>query len=142
MDKQKGFTIIELIVVIAIIAVLAGIVLVNVTQYINKAKVTAVKADMYSLNRAAADYFITNGTFNGICANSSGFSTVSVAVNKILGEFYCRDGAVNPTICTSSGVWAAEVRLPDNITYWCVDYSGKNENGNGNVRYGYICSCP
>ena len=46
MNKQKGFTIIELIVVIAIIAVLASIVLVNVTQYIGKAKDTAVKANI------------------------------------------------------------------------------------------------
>ena len=38
MNKQKGFTIIELIVVIAIIAILAAIVMVNVTQYINKGK--------------------------------------------------------------------------------------------------------
>ena len=34
MKNKKGFTIIELIIVIAIIAVLAAIVLVNVTQYI------------------------------------------------------------------------------------------------------------
>ena len=33
MKNKKGFTIIELIIVIAIIAVLAAIVLVNVTQY-------------------------------------------------------------------------------------------------------------
>ena len=43
---SKGFTIIELIVVIAIIAVLAGIVLVNVTQYINKSKDASIEADM------------------------------------------------------------------------------------------------
>ena len=38
MNKQKGFTIIELIVVIAIIAVLAAIVMVNVTKYIAQGK--------------------------------------------------------------------------------------------------------
>ena len=46
---SKGFTIIELIVVIAIIAVLAGIVLVNVTSYINKGKDAAVIANMRTI---------------------------------------------------------------------------------------------
>lgn len=49
MNKSKGFTIIELIVVIAIIAVLASIVLVNVTQYIDKAKDAAIKSDIASI---------------------------------------------------------------------------------------------
>ncbi|MEI7424687.1 MAG: prepilin-type N-terminal cleavage/methylation domain-containing protein, partial [Candidatus Staskawiczbacteria bacterium] len=47
MQKSKsGFTIIELIVVIAIIAILAAIVMVNVTQYINKSKDASVKVTM------------------------------------------------------------------------------------------------
>ncbi|MCX6721887.1 MAG: prepilin-type N-terminal cleavage/methylation domain-containing protein, partial [Candidatus Staskawiczbacteria bacterium] len=49
MNKQKGFTIIELIVVIAIIAVLAGIVLVNVTSYINKSRNAAVKGNLSTM---------------------------------------------------------------------------------------------
>ena len=48
MQKSKGFTIIELLVVIAIIAVLAAIVLVNVTQYINKGKDAAIKGNLTS----------------------------------------------------------------------------------------------
>ena len=48
MNKSKGFTIIELIVVIAIIAVLATIVLVNVTQYINRGKDAAIKGNLSS----------------------------------------------------------------------------------------------
>jgi prepilin-type N-terminal cleavage/methylation domain-containing protein len=47
--KSKGFTIIELIVVIAIIAILASIVLVNVTVYINKAKDAKVNSDVASI---------------------------------------------------------------------------------------------
>jgi len=51
---KKGFTIIELIVVIAIIAVLAGIVLVGVTQYINKSKGVAFRASVDGFIKAVA----------------------------------------------------------------------------------------
>ncbi len=65
MNKQKGFTIIELIVVIAIIAVLAGIVLLNVTGYINKGKNAAVQGNLANIITNAADYFSTNPTNSG-----------------------------------------------------------------------------
>jgi prepilin-type N-terminal cleavage/methylation domain-containing protein len=65
MNKQKGFTIIELIVVIAIIAVLAAIVLVNVTQYINKGKDAAIKGNLASIMTNAAVYFSDNSSEHG-----------------------------------------------------------------------------
>jgi prepilin-type N-terminal cleavage/methylation domain-containing protein len=65
MNKQKGFTIIELIVVIAIIAVLAAIVLVNVTSYINKSKNAAVKGNMATILTNSAVYFDTNPASTG-----------------------------------------------------------------------------
>jgi prepilin-type N-terminal cleavage/methylation domain-containing protein len=49
---KKGFTIIELIVVISIIAVLATIVLANVTQYISKAKLERANADIKNIEKA------------------------------------------------------------------------------------------
>ncbi|MCX6719761.1 MAG: prepilin-type N-terminal cleavage/methylation domain-containing protein [Candidatus Staskawiczbacteria bacterium] len=61
MANKKGFTIIELIVVIAIIAVLASIVMVNVTQYIAKSKETAVIADMVNLQTSITRYVVENG---------------------------------------------------------------------------------
>ena len=60
MQKQKGFTIIELIVVIAIIAVLAGIVLVNVTSYINKGRDASVVGNLHTMLTNGAVFFDTN----------------------------------------------------------------------------------
>ncbi len=44
-----GFTLVELVIVIAIIAILAGIVLVNVSVYINKAKDAKIKSDIANI---------------------------------------------------------------------------------------------
>lgn len=62
MDK-KGFTIIELIVVIAIIAILAAVVMVNVTQYINKSKESATRATVDQIAKALLMYKSQYGCF-------------------------------------------------------------------------------
>ncbi len=51
--KNKGFTIIELIVVIAIIAILAAIIISGVTIYIQKAKDVRLNADFQQIEEAA-----------------------------------------------------------------------------------------
>ena len=62
--NQKGFTIIELLVVVAIIAVLAAIVLVNVTAYINQGKNAAIKGNLATVLTNGAVFYDTNGNYN------------------------------------------------------------------------------
>jgi type IV pilus assembly protein PilE len=69
-NTSKGFTIIELLVVVAIIAVLAAIVLVNVTGYINQGKNAAIKGNLATILTNGAVYFDTNGNYTNFCANA------------------------------------------------------------------------
>jgi prepilin-type N-terminal cleavage/methylation domain-containing protein len=90
MNKSKGFTIIELIVVIAIIAVLATIVLVNVTQYINKGKDAAIKGNVATIITNAAVYFDDinggNGDYIGFSAATNPLYTVPAAAITSAGK--------------------------------------------------------
>ncbi len=55
--NKKGFTLIELMIVIAIIGILAAIAIPNFIAYRNKAFCSAAESDAKSIAAAIADYF-------------------------------------------------------------------------------------
>ncbi|MFH5836239.1 type II secretion system protein [Proteiniclasticum sp. C24MP] len=58
--KQKGFTLVELLIVIAIIAVLAAVVTPVALSAINDSKATAVLAEIKSVETADLTYYVQN----------------------------------------------------------------------------------
>lgn len=62
MKNQKGFTLIELMIVIAIIAILAAIALPAYSDYTKKAKVSEVILAASAVRTAVSEYAAGNGT--------------------------------------------------------------------------------
>lgn len=58
---NRGFTLIELIVVIAIIAVLSGVILFSITQYIARGKDSNIQGNLAILVPAGEDFYDGNG---------------------------------------------------------------------------------
>ena len=125
MTKSKGFTIIELIVVIAIIAVLASIVLVNVTSYISKGKGAAIEGNMATLLTNGAVYFDGHPTsfgsnYIGDTSGCSASGPIVAAVTNSGATLACvGDG--------SSQAWCGKVAtMPTGASYasFCVDSTG------------------
>ncbi len=62
-SRQKGFTLLELLVVIGIIGLLASIIVVNLTSARRKARDTKRIADVRNLQTAMEDYYAKNGAY-------------------------------------------------------------------------------
>jgi prepilin-type N-terminal cleavage/methylation domain-containing protein len=130
MNKQKGFTIIELIVVIAIIAVLAAIVLVNVTQYINKGKDAAIKGNLATLVTNGAVWVddtthtgYLNFSANAVTGCGSG-GPIATAVTNAGGTLVCAETAV------TGAAWCGCSQLKTDVTKgFCVDSTGAKKEG-------------
>lgn len=62
-SKSRGFTLIELMVVIAVIAVLAGIAIASYNGYIREARLSTAKLNADSLRLFLEDFQLDNATY-------------------------------------------------------------------------------
>ena len=119
-----GFTMIELIVVIAIIAVLAGIIMTNITQYSGKAKVARANTDIENIQKAIKLFYAQYGDYPDSCSDSQGCYSTAMGgsgdpyltvdgIPHYLSEFYKSDWVgYNADFFVKNGYY--QVRLFDN----------------------------
>ncbi|MCX6719908.1 MAG: prepilin-type N-terminal cleavage/methylation domain-containing protein [Candidatus Staskawiczbacteria bacterium] len=85
-NSQRGFTLIELMVVLAIIVVLSSIILFSVTQYINKGKDANISANLAVLVPAGEIYYNGNSnSYEGFCT----LQVVTRAKEQISSIVFC-----------------------------------------------------
>lgn len=120
MKKQQGFTLIELMIVVAIVAILAAIALPAYSDYMKRSKVTEAVAAAGACKTSVAEYYASQNalptdTDAAGCSDiaSQYVSSVEVAAGVITV-------AVNDT---NTGTGAGDIVLTptvtsDNITAW------------------------
>lgn len=59
-NTKKGFTLVELLVVIAILAILASVAVVGYTAFINKAKESNAKTEAHQIDKAIESALLTS----------------------------------------------------------------------------------
>ena|SRR3989344_8072656 len=142
--NRKGFTIIELLVVVAIITVLAAIVMTNVTSYINRGKNAAVRANMSTLLTNSAVWFdlpsLGSGTYDGFCASSTATNAMTEANDASGGVSICVEHTDNSKFCACSPMKTTSAE-PAN-SFFCVDNTGNKKTYTGQAAGYCTTACP
>jgi|SRR5882724_3726571 len=68
MPRRSGFTLIEVMITIAIIAILAAIALPNYSAYITRSKITEATTNLLSMRTKMEQYFQDTRSYVGACA--------------------------------------------------------------------------
>ncbi len=69
--KNKGFTLIELMITVAVVAILVSVALPNYRDYILRSKITEGTSMLTSLSIKLEQFYQDNRTYIGACANNS-----------------------------------------------------------------------
>lgn len=99
-----GFTLVELMIVVAIIAILGGIAYPSYTQYVLRGKLTEATANLSELRLRAEKWFADNRTYQPTTPSGTtpGFSTV--VQNARYFGYACTAPTATTFTCTATGV--------------------------------------
>ncbi len=147
MNKQKGFGLVEIIIVIAIIAVLAGIIISRqtgdgqkpITQYTQDAKEISVKTTLNSLKASFNAKLAEAGTISSICfsppeyPNYSFLKNINDSFTGMGYSFICEEAGENANCSESSSMWYA-VTCNSKDACYCTDSTSGSVAISGNYN--------
>ncbi|MBI1866462.1 MAG: prepilin-type N-terminal cleavage/methylation domain-containing protein [Candidatus Staskawiczbacteria bacterium] len=135
--ESGGFTLVEMLVVVAVIVILTSVVLYSSTQYIDKGKDATVKGNLVVLITAGEVWYDkNNSSYAGFCGSDVAMKALSqVPAADDLEDKHCK---VNDT----ATAWAACAReFVDNTKAYCVDNKGNQKEINNTDCTSGITNC-
>ena len=134
-SNKKGFTLVELIVVIAIMAILAAVLVPTVTNKINDAKRSAAESDIQSaakaisLKLAESEEVLTRATIKAIPEVTKITATTS-GYHANIKFYYRADGATSDTVIADESTLDDTAKKYDITVELVLAKNGTAETGN------------
>ena len=127
--NNKGFTLIEIVIVIVIIAILAAMLVPSLTQWIDKSKMKTFTSACGSIKTSAASYvaeqYATDGTKDTIKDASKFVKAISDDIGgKSVAYESATAGSGSPTYTISNYTYST-----DTITISDGNFTGTSSNG-------------
>lgn len=121
-SKQRGFTIVELLIVIVVIAILAAIVIVAYNGITARASYSREQDDMRTLNQLIQVYMANNGTYPSTGGNASwqGWSQAQNFIPGIVPTY----ASSMPQMPASSDTNVSYLYTSNGTDYKLIRYSG------------------
>lgn len=130
-NTRRGFTLVELLVVITIIGILSSVVLASLNTARSKGSDAAIQSDLNAIRTQAELYYLTTGNStygttvsDGSCA--SGMFSADTSIAKAIAAADNVNGSSGTMKCESNGsayLVAAEL-VGTSGSYWCIDSNG------------------
>ncbi|MEA3452724.1 MAG: prepilin-type N-terminal cleavage/methylation domain-containing protein, partial [Patescibacteria group bacterium] len=121
---KKGFTLIEVLIVVAIIGILATIVIVSLRETSDRGRNTKIIAAVVQARKIAEDMYVVNGSYESLCDGAGGPSsnselqTIQMDVAEYGRSLACYSGDYHYCISV--------LLIGENANYFCIDDQGRN----------------
>jgi len=116
-NRTRGFTLIELIAVIVVLAILAGVALPRYFDYAAQAKVSSCKGTLGGVREAIANYY-ANGAANGSAAYPT---LVQLQTQGVVLQELIADNPYNNSATIAAAVWNAAAPPVSGANGWNYD---------------------
>ena len=100
--KTKGFTLIELMIVVVVVAILAAIGIPSYVDYVRRGKITEAVSSLSELRLRAEKFFSDNRTYQNAGATDVGFNEIITDAKYF--TFNCTAANASTFTCTATGI--------------------------------------
>jgi prepilin-type N-terminal cleavage/methylation domain-containing protein len=141
---SRAFTLIELMVVVAIIGLLSSVVITSLSSARSKAQDTTVKRNLATVRHQAALYLSSYNNYGptqavGACP-TSGTSMFFTDATMRIAITAANAAGGGPTRCATDGTnYAMSAKLHGSANHWCVDSTSASREITNTTWTGNVC---